>query len=246
MQMLRSLALVPAHQTALVETALSWGAAGVLLDLHTLVHPQRRAEARRQTAQCLRRPSAGATLLVRLPAEASAADWEAVHGGGLAGVVLAEVEERGQVASASARLQEVERALGIAPQSLGLFLSLDTGRSLWEMATLVEASPRVQGVILGLGDAAFDLTDVPEPLPFYRLPIPRFTSPLFVYSRTAYLAAALGVQRLVHLGTSIAPRSADSALLRQGVWRAAALGFTGAVTPHREGVEACHAHFLHR
>lgn len=243
MQALRSLALVPANEATQVETALSWGADALLLDMDTLVHPQRRGEAQQQIAQRLCNAPASIPLFVRLPATPSVEDWEAVRAPGLAGVVLAGVEEPSEVVAGATRLQETENALGLSPKSLSLFLSLDTGKGLWAMIGLAGASPRVQGIVLGLGDAAFDLTDAPEPFPFYRLPIPRFTSPLFIYSRTAYLAAALGIQRLVHLGTSVALRGGEGALLQEGARRAAALGFTGAVTPHMEGVEACHTHF---
>ncbi|GBD10773.1 Citrate lyase subunit beta [bacterium HR23] len=247
MPLLRCVALAPAHDPRWANAALPWGTDGVVLDLDALVHPRRVDEARRAVAEHLRRPPAQGTLtpplLVRLPASPPVEDWDAVNASRLGGIVLAGAEEALQVAHAGTRLEEIERAQGLPPGSLPLFLSLETGKGLWHLADLVQASPRVQGVILGLGDAVYDLADTPEPVPFYRLPIPRYSTPLFVYSRTAYLACALGIQRLVCLGTSIAPGWANASLLEQGARRASALGFTGAVTVHPEGVRACQAFF---
>ncbi|MCS7206652.1 MAG: aldolase/citrate lyase family protein [Dehalococcoidia bacterium] len=243
MSPLRSLVLVPAHQTAQVDSVLTWGADGVVLDLDTLVHPQRREEARRQVARRLHNPPAATALWVRLPAEASAEDWQALQGKGLEGVILGCVEEVSQVATGADRLQVLEREHGLPPHAVSLFLSLDTGKGLWHLPDLVRASARVRGVVLGLGDCAYDLTDAEEPVPFYRLPFPRYAAPLFVYSRTVYLACALGIQGFVCLGTSMAPTAPDKGLLEAGARRAAALGFTGALTLHPEGVMACHTAF---
>ena len=132
------------------------------------------------------------------------------------------------------------------PSPVRVLAMLTSGTALWAVREIIAASPRVEAVVVGLGDLAFDTAGGQEDVPYLTGPHPPFPSRAYVWGRTALAAAAGGVRLLGMLGTTIAPGHLEEALgddtqdrLSKAARLARLSGFHGAVTLHPEAVAVC-------
>ena len=163
---------------------------------------------------------------------------------GLSGVMMA-VDDPGALAELDAALTSLEQARRL-PTPVRVTALLTSGAALWAVREIIAASPRVEAVVVGVGDLAFDAAGDDDPAPYLTGPTPPFPSTAYVWGRAALAAAAGGVRMLGMLGTTIAPGHLEEALgddapyrLRSAARLARLSGFHGAVTLHPEAVAAC-------
>lgn len=242
---LRSVLLAPADRPEAVPAALDVRPDAVCLDLCGLVHPTRRDYARALVwGEVTAASKSYSRVFVRVDAETLRQDLAACVWPGLSGL-LVPVDEPGALAELDAALTALERARRIpAPVRVAALLTSDKG--LWAVREIIAASPRVEAVVVGVGDLAFDAAGADGEAPYLVGPVLPFSSRAYVSDRAALAAAAGGVRLLGMLGTTIAPGHLGEALgddaqerLSSAARQARLWGFHGAVTLHPEAVAAC-------
>ena len=93
----------------------------------------------------------GAEIFVRADKAELRRDLERSVSKGLRGVVLPQVDTPAEVAEAAAIITSLERERDIAPGSLQLVVLLATGRAVWDIRSIIAASPRISQI--GLNEA---------------------------------------------------------------------------------------------
>ena len=239
----RSLLLVPADTFVWTTPSGPGRPDGLVLDPSGLVHPDARPAARGRLQDLVSAASRDTAVYVRVSPEDLQAELEASVWPGLAGIVLPGPETPEGVTRVEETLADLESRRALPPGGVKIVLLLDSVQALWNQVNLASASPRVDGLIFGVGDQLYELTEKEETLPLLTGPVPRFPTPEYAWGRFAYLAAMSGVQRFCLLGTSVAPGHINLQELIQAARRARALGFQGAVTPHTDGVDTCNQGF---
>lgn len=240
----RSIALHPAHRVQQVQEAARWHPDALCLDLADLLPPAQRASAREGMRDALAAIGReGVEALARVSTEERAADLRAAVWPGLSALVVPGLRGPRDVWRLDSALAGLEQERGLALGSVGLVAYLDHGQGLWCAREMPSASPRVQALVLGMGDLAFDMLREPEAVPFFTGPMPRFPVPEYIWGRLALVAADAGVALLGLLGTTVAPGHAQGEKLLAAARLARQAGFKGAFTLHREGVEACNEAF---
>ena len=242
---LRSVLLVPADRPLALPAALDARPDAVCLDLCGLVYPTRRYQARALAwSEVTAASKSYSRVFVRVDPETLEEDLEACVWPGLSCIMMP-VEEPEALAELDAALTALERKRRI-PAPVRVAAMLTSGKGLWAVREIIAASPRVEAVVVGTGDLAFDTTGVDEQAPYLTGPHPRFPSQSYVWGRAALAAAAGGVRLLGMLGTTVAPGHLDEALgddaqerLSSAARLARLWGFHGAVTLHHEAVAAC-------
>ena len=242
---LRSVLLAPADRPDAVPAALDARPDAVCLDLCGLVHSTRRDRARALVwGEVTASAKSYSRVFVRVDPATLREDLVACVWPGLSGIMMP-VEGPGALAELDDALTVLEQARRL-PIPVRVLPLLTSGTGLWAVREIIAASPRVEAVVVGVGDLAFEAAGVDEEVPYLTGPIPRFPSQAYVWGRTALAAAAGGVRLLGMLGTTIAPGHLEEALgddARDRLSRAASLarlsGFHGAVTLHPEAVAVC-------
>ena len=242
---LRSMLLTPADRPEAVPGALDARPDAVCLDLADMVHSTRRDQARSLVwGEVTAAAKSYSRVFVRVDPATLREDLAACVWPGLSGL-LVPVDEPGALVELDAALTALERARRL-PSPVRVAALLTSGKGLWSVRKIIAASPRVEAVVVGVGDLAFDAMGVDEDVPYLTGAVPRFPSQAYLWGRTALAAAAGGVRLLGMLGTTIAPGRLEEALgddARDRLSRAARLarlsGFHGAVTIHPEAVAVC-------
>ena len=242
---LRSMLLTPADRPLALPAALDARPDAVCLDLCGLVYPTRRYQARALAwGEVTAASKSYSRVFVRVDPATLEEDLAACVWPGLSGIMMA-VDEPGALAELDAALAALEPARRL-PAPVRVVALLASGAGLWAVREIIAASARVEAVVVGAGDLAFDAAGVDEQAPYLTGPVPPFPSQAHVWGRTALAAAAGGVQLLGMLGTTIAPGHLEEALgddaqerLRDAARLARLSGFHGAVTLHPEAVAAC-------
>ena len=242
---LRSVLLTPADRPDAVPAAVDARPDAVCLDLCGLVHATRRDRARALVwGEVTAASKSYSRVFVRIDPATLREDLVACIWPGLSGVMMA-VDDPSALAELDAALTSLEQARRL-PTPVRVTALLTSGAGLWAVREIIAASPRVEAVVLGVGDLAFDTTGADETVPYLTEPVPPFPSTAYVWGRAALAAAAGGVRLLGSLGTTIAPGHLDEALgddAQDRLCSAARLarlwGFHGAVTLHPEAVAAC-------
>ncbi len=208
----------------------------VTLDLEAGVLPSRKEEARGLVRQAITLAGRGAVdVFVRPNLAYLRADLEAAVWPGLSGVMLPMVESPEQVAEVSVLLEEMERGRGIEVGSLELVPLVGSARGVWDVRSIVEASPRVAQVALSEADMCLSLGISPA----------EGYDP-FVYARGRMVieATAAGVQP-VGIGHPMASRPAI--VPRDKLYDTATtgrnLGLKGVICPHPSWVEPVNTAF---
>ena len=242
---LRSVLLTPADRPDTVPGALDARPDAVCLDLCGLVHSTRRDRARALVwGEVTAASKSYSRVFVRVDPATLREDLVACVWPGLSGIMMP-VEEPSALVELDAALTALERARRL-PSPVRVAALLTSGKGLWAVREIIAASPRVEALIVGVGDLAFDAAGVEEEVPYLTGPVPRFPSQAYLWGRTALAAAAGGVRLLGMLGATIAPGHLGEALgddaqdrLSSAARLARLSGFHGAVTLHPEAVAAC-------
>ena len=242
---LRSVLLTPADRPEAVPAALDARPDAVCLDLCGLVHSTRRDRARALVwGEVTVASKSYSRVFVRIDPATMREDLVACVWPGLSGIMMA-VDEPGALAELNAALTALEEARRL-PIPVRVAVLLTSGAGLWAVREIIGASPRVEAVVVAVGDLAFDTAGVAGDAPYLTGPDPRFPSTAHVWGRAALAAAAGGVRLLGALGTSIAPGHLGEALgddaqerLHSAARTARLWGFHGAVTLHPEAMAAC-------
>ena len=242
---LRSVLLAPADRPDAVPAALDARPDAVCLDLCGLVHSTRRDRARALVwGEVTAASKSYSRVFVRVDPATLREDLVACIWPGLSGIMMP-VEGPSALAELDATLAALEQARRL-PSPVRVAALLTSGKALWAVREIIAASPRVEAVVVDVGDLVFDTAANEEQAPYLTGPSPRFPSQTYVWGRTALAAAAGGVRLLGMLGTTIAPGHLHEALgddaqeRLSGTARLARLsGFHGAVTLHPEAVAVC-------
>ena len=158
---LRSLLFVPGHRDQWVAKAVASGADGILLDLQDSVPAAEKARARdvvRTAVGRAERPVLVRVAPVRAPAHEE--DLDAAAQPGLLGVVVPLVEAPDDVRAVAARLDELERARGMASGRTVVVPLVETARAArlaYEVATASDRVAYMGGGTAPDGDIAHDL-----------------------------------------------------------------------------------------
>jgi citrate lyase subunit beta / citryl-CoA lyase len=203
------LALAPGQQPS--DELLASEADAILLTVADASVPIE--ESRKAAMESARRiVAAGKTVLVRVNhprTQLLREDLEGLVSNALAGVVLSHCVNPQDARDAAVMLREIELQRGIEPGEVRVFPVIDTARGLLRAAEIVDAAPRVAGLLFD-GDAyARDVGGRSEE-----------NGPRMAYARGAVVAAANGFDRV--------PLVVSSGLEMRFL---AQHGFAGAVVP---------------
>jgi len=152
---MRSKLFVPGSRPELFAKALASKADAISFDLEDAVDPSAKDSARQQLADFLRTLGpTGKTVVVRVNDQASAhyeKDLIALVGTAIQVINLPKVESAEQIRSLALRLDELEAQHGIA-QPIMILATIESPKGLRNAAAIAAASPRVNGLQLGLAD----------------------------------------------------------------------------------------------
>ncbi|MFC7334264.1 HpcH/HpaI aldolase/citrate lyase family protein [Rhodocista pekingensis] len=225
----RSVLYMPGANARALEKARTLPADGLILDLEDAVTPEAKPQARAQVVAAVRAGGYGRReVVVRvngLDTPWGHADLTAAATCGADAVLLPKVET-------AEALRQAERVLAAAgaPESLALWVMVETPRGVLNVAEVAAGSPRLACLVMGTSDLAKDLrcAHTPDRLPF-------LTS--FGLVLLAGRANGLAVLDGVHLDLDDAEGLA--AACRQG----RELGFDGKTLIHPNQIEAANRAF---
>lgn len=232
----RSNLMVPVTNARFVSHAWRPNADAITLDLEDGIVPTRKAEARGLVKDAIGQVGQGAAeVFVRVNKPFLQADVAASVWPGLRGVMLPQVESAAEVIEAANLLADMERRRGLHVGSLQLILVLESGRGIWDIREIVNASPRVTQVGLDESDLASTLGINPDP-----------DHDPFVYARGRLVVEAIAAQKqpigvVNPLGTHPSLLSRDD--MFQKATDSKNLGFKGIVCPHPSWVGPVNAAF---
>jgi len=226
----RSNLIVPITNPRFVSRAWRHNADAITLDLEDSVLDTRKAEARALVHEAIGQVGQGAAeVFVRVNKPFAHADIEASVWPGLHGVMLPGVETADEVAEAAELLTVMERQRGLTVGSLQLIILLESALGVWNIRSIITASPRVTQVGLDENDLACNLGISP---------LPEYDPYVYARGRLAIEATAANVQPVgIHypLGTQL--RLLSAADLHQVANDARNLGMKGVICPHPSWVE---------
>src|SRR5690606_1720921 len=123
-----------------------------------------KAEARARIKPALSQAArGGAEVFVRVDKTFLHADLDAAIWPGLHGLVLARIESVAEIRAAEEAAAALERARGIAQGSLTFIVLLESARAIWDMRSILRASPRISQAALDEADLARSLDFEPDP-----------------------------------------------------------------------------------
>jgi citrate lyase subunit beta / citryl-CoA lyase len=238
----RSWLFVPGDRQGMLEKADLLPADALMLDLEDGVAPEAKPSARLNISAVLDRIASADAASKSTPAryvrinaigsEAMHQDLALVIRPGLHGLVLPKVETVEQVSIVERVLDRGEPAVGIAPGSVLLLVSIESPRGLLAASRLADCSPRICGLIFGGEDFSREMN-----LPLRREGEARGL--IYARSAIAVAAAAVGVQAVDAVWTDLR----DSAGLIQFATQSRRLGFSGMSAIHPSQLEQINAAF---
>ena len=224
----RSNLMVPITNPRFVSRAWRHNADAITLDLEDSVLDTRKTEARALVQEAIGQVGQGAAeVFVRVNKPFVHADIEASVWPGLHGIMLPGVETAGEVAAAAELLTVMERQRGLVVGSLQLITLLESALGVWNIRSIITASPRVTQVGLDESDLACNLGISP---------LPEYDPYVYARGRLAIEATAAKVQpvgMLYPLGTQ--PRLLAAAEIHIMTNDARNLGMKGGSVPIRVG-----------
>jgi citrate lyase subunit beta/citryl-CoA lyase len=165
----------------------------------------------------------GAEVFVRVDKTALRGDLEAAVWPGLRGIVLPQVDTAAEVAQAAEIIATLERERGTAPGSLELIVLLATGRAVWEIRSIIAATPRLSQIGLNEPDLAKSLGIALDPA----------IDP-FVYARGRVVVEAIAA-KVNPIGMAYPlgalPREGSHAEVHKLATNSKNLGFKGTLCP---------------
>ena len=165
----RSNLLVPVTSAEHVREAWRHDADAITLDLDEGVDAAHKAEGRALVKYAIAGAArGGAEVFVRVNKSSLRADLEASVWPGLRGIMLPQIESAAEVLEAEQMVTALERERGIAADSLSFIVLLESARAVWDIRSIITASPRVTQA--GLDErnlaASLGIEPVPELDPF--------------------------------------------------------------------------------
>ena len=220
----RSNLFVPITDSERVKRAWQSDADAVTLDLEDGVVEPRKAEARGLVREAIAMAArGGAEVFVRVNAPLLHADLDASVWPGLRGIVLPRVESAADVTEATNQMTALERLRGLGVGTLELIVLLESARAVWDIRSIVTASPRITQVGLDESDLAGDLgiTPVPEHDPY-----------VYARGRLVVEATSARVQPIgITYPLGVHPRRLPPADIHRVATDARNLGMKGVVCP---------------
>ena len=240
MRIRRSIAVVPFHEWGSGCPQSTWTSDAICLDMDGLLPTAIRSNA---GISPLSQVGSEFDLLARVSADNIDTDIHTAVQSGVSAVVVPGLWSSRDVSRLDVFIASREKEYGLTQGSVGLIPFLDTGKGLWNARDIARSSPRVQGLILGMGDLVFDILKEPEVVPFFTGPMPRFPVDEYVWGWLALVAADAGIPLYGLLGTTISSDHESMNKLRSAAHLAKQVGFHGALSLHRDGVEVCNQVF---
>lgn len=183
--LLRSIALVPAHGAGLEEAIASTAdaVAFTLADAAVSVRDLRRAatEGLARVADC---GKAGFAILNHPRTQLLRDDIDAVTSSHLKAVILPHAVDPQDVRDLAVLLREFELSRGLEPGEIAVFPVIDTARGLVRAVEIVQAAPRVGGLVFDGGAYSADCGARAEE-----------NGPRLAYARGAVVAAARAFEK---------------------------------------------------
>ena len=224
----RSILILPVNIPRFVEKAYARGADVITLDLEDAVPAAEKASARGFVKDALELAArGGAEVLVRVNNIAAHldADVDAAVYPGLDGLMLPKAESAEQIRRLDARLEQLERARGMAPGQVKLNLLVETPRGLLNLEQIASSCKRVVTMSVGQEDYCLELGVEPSAEGFeLQYPVARLVT----------VCKAYGLQATGILGTIAEFR--DLAAFERAATRARQLGTEGAGCIHPDQV----------
>lgn len=233
MEPLRTLLFVPGNKDRLLDKAPTAGADALLYDLEDSVPASERQIARDKVGQRLA-ASAEVPRYVRVNGLVDAgpkeleADFAAIVGKGLAGIVLPKAQSRDDVRFAADALSRLEKERGLPPGGTEILPMIESARGVLFTYEIASASPRVASVIIGSAEDADLMTDLGCRWS------PDGTELLYARSRVLLEARAAGIK---HPLDGVYPRINDPEGLVRDSELAQRLGYRGRTVIHPNQVE---------
>ena len=227
----RSNLMVSAAAADSVSTAWRHDADAITLDL-TGSDAGARARVRDAIASAAR---GAAEIFVRVDTNSLQADLETAVWPGLRGVMLPRVESAAEVVAAADMVTALELARGIANGSVQFIVMLESARGVWDIRSIVTASPRVTQVGLDERALAADLGITP---------LPEFDPFVYARGRLAFEAIAAKVNPVgMAYPLSVQLCEAPPPEIHTLATKARNLGMKGVICPHASWVAPVNAAF---
>lgn len=227
----RSRLYLPGNEPKFAVNAGLHGPDGVILDLEDSVHPDEKDAARVMVRNALRCVDFGdAERMVRInQGELGLVDLEMVVPEGPEMILLPKVETSGQVKQVQAKVDEVQKKLGLN-QPIWLMPILESAQGVENAVHIALASPSVAALTIGLEDYTADLGVVKTA---------EGTETLWARSRLVNAARAAGVQAIDSVYGDVAD---EEGLLAWGQ-RSRGMGFQGMGCIHPRQIRIIHKAF---
>jgi citrate lyase beta subunit len=228
----RALLYVPGNNLKMITKAAGLEVDGVILDLEDGVAANRKDEARSTILEALRTIDFGRSeRLVRInPFYTMRAeqDLQAVLPGKPDAIIVPKANTAEIIAETDRLLTAAENSLKFEPGSIAIIALIESGLAFVNLASICQASPRLQGLILGAEDLAAD-TGITRNLGGMEL--------LYARSSLVMHAAAFGLQAIDMVQTNLT----NPVLLQVEAKQGAELGFSGKQIIHPAQVEIVQA-----
>jgi citrate lyase subunit beta/citryl-CoA lyase len=159
----RSHLMVSALDEAQVESSWTHDADAVVLDLTDAVPDMDKPRARDSLKTAI--PIAargGAEVFVHINRALAYADIAAAVQPGLKGIVVTGIENAAGVEAIDTTLAAFEKKRGLVHGSLHIIIMLDSGKGLWQIREIVNASPRICSIGLDEGNLCRHMGIVPN------------------------------------------------------------------------------------
>lgn len=232
----RSNLLTPITDMEHVNQAWESDADAITLDLEDGVVEPRKAKARGLVKEAITPAGkGGAQVFVRVNAALLHADLDASVWPGVHGIMLPRVESAAEVVEAAEQMTAFERRRGLAVGALELIVLLESARGVWDIRSIITASPRITQVGLDESDLACDLgiTPLPDHDPY-----------VFARGRLVIEATAAKVQPIgITYPLGVHPRRLSAAEIHRMATDARNLGMKGVLCPDPSWVTPVNAAF---
>jgi citrate lyase subunit beta/citryl-CoA lyase len=228
----RSQLIVSALDEMQVKTSWTHHADAVVLDLTDTVPEADKSRARDGVKAAIPVASrGGAEVFVHINKLLAYADIEASAWPGLKGIVFTGAASATDVEDLAATLETFERSRGMANGALHLIVMLDSGKGVWNIREIINASPRVCSIGLDEGNLCRNLGIVPKA-----------AFDPFVYAKGRVVIEARAAKRQP-VGIShpygLFPQFDDAEEIHRLALKGKNTGFAGVMCPHPSWVEPC-------
>lgn len=225
----RSNLLVPLNDASAVADCWRSDADAVTLDLD-IVPAKEKSRARKLVEAAIDEAGrAAAEVFVRVDKAVLYADLEAAVWPGLTGIMLPRIDSAAEVHEAAAMVCEWERRRGLPVGSLVFIVEIETARAVWDIRSILRASPRISQMGLNEGRLASNLGFEPD------VDLDPFE---YARGRLVVEAIAAGVAPIgMCYPLSVRPREDESGVIHAAATKAKNLGMKGIVCPHASWVD---------